>query len=304
VYAAATQEKFLEASKRLAQLSGKRPRAKVDQQTQTKFEERLKRQMKRMADAKELQRVRHGDVKGERRDGIAPRLSIGIKIDRREFNWTSLRELVADAKANGFSARPVDDAFLYYAAYSDEPAGYFDSETKELTFGDHLTKSVANLFPQCIGSRQNSAFLMTSIDHNFGDFVPPHFRPYLWYEIPRDSVIDLLWGRLLIVVAVNMGRLIEALEAEDIKAKLVNVRDPKAPFAIEVKRRFRQDIGEFEVKAYVSYEQIQRLGFEFMTLAGFVDQVKQMLEGSIEVATKEEDFQTLVAFQKKRRQNK
>lgn len=287
VFAAATQQKFVETSQRLTRKSASKTTSRSRKAFQP--DDRLQRQVKRMSDVRELQLTEHGKVVGERGEGKVPLMSIRILANRADHHWKELREVLLKAKEKGFAALPVDDAFLYFATYTEKSFGDVFSETKELPFGDQFSEAVKQI-PMSSDKEKNAIFFMLSMEH-FTRELPARYRPYLWYEIPIDLKMDILWGRLFSGVVVNLGKIVEGLEAVGLNVEMLEEDPSQVPF-LRVRRQFEYDGDLYEVGGPVPPELIGRIGFEYLSLPAFVDHVKQIIDNSAEIITAQKEFQS------------
>lgn len=119
----------------------------------------------------------------------------------------SLRRVVRRARTDGYASESVENTFLYVAFYRRE--GVNIDCVQDPRLGQDLLNS-GILFED---ERERNAIVINVVPLPEGR-GPQLFLPYYLYSLPQTAIMDMLHGRLTIVVLVNPGRIIVALEEE------------------------------------------------------------------------------------------
>jgi hypothetical protein len=151
--------------------------------------------------------------------------------------------------------------------------------------GDKLGSAIKNLLPHRTDGKGENICFMQSVDYSLGD-VPAFIRPYLWYNVPQGTRLDILCGRVLVGVIVNMDKIVEALEKGGISVEHSLTETFFKAHAIPVRFEFTDASNDalFKGQMAVPREMMAHVGYEFLSLDAFVDQVKQMIMSSTEIA--------------------
>lgn len=297
IYAPATQPKFVAAVEKVNKVPVKvqeqtkeekpaaEPEEKSPAKTSRRNDPRLVRQVKRMARARALQTARHLETIESKEGSAPPLLPVRIMMRHSSFHWDVVRELAAEAKIRGYATRAVDDAFLYAVTYTDEPSVYPWAAEVNLPFADEITEEAAKHLPMCADASKNHICFRTTWDYLSGE-VPPYVRPFLLYELPVDLRMDILWRRLSIIVYINIGKIVEALERAGIGARVpASEEELNGLFTPTTYRESAGDGSVVEIRGGNLNEFANKIGFEFMSLDGFVSCVSQSMRAAVE-ATK------------------
>jgi hypothetical protein len=294
IYAPAIQPKFVAAVEKMKKIPVEVHEQKDDEKPSAETEAskpprrndpRLTRQVKRMAHVRSLQTAGHLEVMEFKESKALPLLPVKIKMRHSYFHWDVVREMASEAKIKGYAARPIDDAFFYAVTYTDEPSVYPWSAEANLPFEDEVTEAAKKDLPLCADASKNHICFRTTWDYLSGE-VPPYIRPFLLYEIPADMRIDILWRRLMITVYINIGKIVEALERAGIEARVPDDDDELNGLFIPTGFREVLDDGSVvEIRGGNLNEHANKVGFEFMSLDGFVSCVSQLMRAGVE-ATK------------------
>lgn len=265
------------------------PDEKVIRKPMNQPNRRLARQLERMSRAIILQTAQSGgliDVRGE------DYLIVRAKSDSRAHHWDLMRELTIKAKANGCASSVVDDAFVYVATYTDPPNIYPWSRGADISFeGIIRADDIGAKLPLCSETDDNYLWFESSWRHLLGE-VPPPIRPFFLYPIPSELLIDIMWGRLSVMVFVNLGKLVEAVKSSGFTARL-----PKGEteFLVVSTKISLPDGNQVEIRLGDLRMLGMKLVFEFFSVNWFVDVVHQMVNDMAEVAkTKWESDASLI----------
>jgi hypothetical protein len=263
-------------------LTEQRPVVESAKKPLKKPQGRLTRQLKRMSRAGTLQNVKFGEAIEE--PGRIPLIPIRFQVTDKSFHWDVVEELARSAKATGYAGRIVDEAFLYTAMYLDK--GKLEKESPEVVLpsGEAFAADVKSLTALTPDEQSNICFKGT-FDYYTGD-IPLGVRPFFAYLLPADLIMDMMWGRLIIVVFININKIVKALETIGVSARPPkNERELSSvfiPISAEVdvpggKRLYLQGGDLNKIAAGVV--------FEFLSLEEFVKSVAQMIDVSVEFAT-------------------
>ena len=245
---------------------------------------RLDKQLERMSRAiivqTALRTAQSGELIDVRGEG---HLLVRPKLDSHAHHWDVMRELTIKAKANGYASCVVDDAFVYVATYTDPPKIYPWSRSTNTPFGEILrAEDIGDKFPMCSETDHNCIWFETTwryFSDKPSDNVPPSIRPFFLYPIPLDLLIDIMWGRLAVMVVVNLGKLVEAVENSGFTARL-----PKDEEFIGVSTKVNlSDGNQVEIHLGSLHMLGMKIVFEFLSVKGFVDIVSQMVNDAAEL---------------------
>ena len=111
--------------------------------------------------------------------------------------------------------------------------------------------------------------------------VNPYFLRVV--GIPAEQIIDLMWGRLAIIVFVNLGKVVEALRNSEINARLPHDKKEFSELFIPILQKISLPDGKHAEVQLGSGILGARLAYEYLSLQGFVGLVSEILR-SIERA--------------------
>ena len=260
-------------------------------------DDRLARQVKRMSQTKALQAAQHGEAIEKMGDDTLrmPLLPVRLNMRHSWFHWKVIRELAQRAKVQGYATRVVDDAFFYAATYTDSPAIYPWSSGVNLPYADEITGEVKATFPFCADAKNNSICFKSTWDYLSGD-VPINARPFFLYELPADMRLDIMWRRLSIIVYINIGKIVEALQRSGISAKVPRTEEELGRYFIPVKyKEILADGSEVNIQGASLSEFAAKIAFEFMSLQGFLECVSQTMHALVEIAKTKGDAEMAAA---------
>lgn len=225
---------------------------------------RVTRQLRRLRVAKRRQEATlHAlsDVEGQ------PFFSAEVRPSH-PGHWEIVRRLIRRARRNGYASESVENSFHYTAIYRREG---LDTDT------------VVN--SMIVSDLVGSGLLIEGRPeiNSIGIYeVPPreresayHFLPYYLYPLPRASIVDLLHGRLLVLIVVNLGRFVMELENAGYNVHLPPDW-PRSPFAVSVDsendagRRYRTEFGG------VLQSHVGEMIYEFHGLRYLVDLAEEL----------------------------
>jgi hypothetical protein len=253
----------------------------IQQQPQA-IEERLERQLKRMAKVTALQAAQDGKPiqLGEREVAILQHLT--TKQNMHHFDI--LQQLTREAKSQGFTYRTVDDAFVYTAIYKDTPLWLLESE--QLIPGEKIEDYQHTLISIAFPEADKNYLAMSDVFNN-----PPFIQPFFLYPLPADIIIDIMWKRLQVVVGVNLGKLVAVLQSIGLDVSLPKNQQEFDEFFLPVSTEILLPNGE---KVYGKFTGLQLYGLqithEFLSLQGFVGLINAMTETTVGEIKKEERY--------------
>lgn len=254
-------------------------------QTKSRRIPRLPRQLKRMRIARAWQAAIPGAPIefGEGPNGLLIQ-AVGSKS---AYHWEIVRDLATKARKEGFASQAVDNAFVYMAIYSETPLLAIDDPNKlpqSSQIGDSISSS-GILFQNPLHNRLT---VTTSFEY-ISDHAPLNVLPFFWYPLSPDLVVDMMFGRLFFVVAINLWRVVEALRQVGLDADLPNSEVDYWRDFISVSRQIARDDGSsFKVESHGLAYYARKLSFEFLSLPVFAETVKSMMDVVVEQA--EEKF--------------
>ncbi|MET7398865.1 hypothetical protein ABZS66_35795 [Dactylosporangium sp. NPDC005572] len=225
---------------------------------------RALRQLQRLGRAKAHQESQEGVLNtggGDERPSI-----ITTVINRHRGHWDLVSEMIKTAYRTGFASAAPEPPFVYAAFYNQNGVSPADVTSAPLIEGvkdsQFLMKSGGN------------SLYITSIPSS-PERRPALYLPYFLYPIPVEQIVDLLHGRLLLVVFHNMGRTAAALATAGVTLDIQDGRKGTTRGAITLSANFEHDDGK------------QR--FEWNGFHHYVEQVVNEFDSSellIDIATK------------------
>lgn len=232
------------------------------------------RQLERMRRARRLQTATPGDVVS---DADGDTHIMRFQADSTTYHWTVVQNLAAEAKSNGYASRVVDGAMLYAAVYADPSA--------EMSLMGDLSQVALEHMRDDLTA---SGMLMSETEQNVVNIggsplwlagkTPPYARPFLTFPLPTDALVDVLWGRLVLVVVINLGRVAEALRGRGLDARAPGGdrewRELFVPTSLDVRAsdgtRLRATISSGPLRS--------KLLNEFLSIGAFADAVARIAD--------------------------
>lgn len=193
------------------------------------FGQRGDRQLRRMSTALLHQQAELNVPINE--EGEPPAIWASVNPSAASY-WKPLQRVVRKARRNGYSSEIVDSTFLYCAFYDAEGLSHatpgnvrLKEDLKDLAIGDAS-------FPNIL--------TIASIPH-MGETSPQLFRPFYLYPIPRTSISDILYGRMLIFIYFNEGRILQSLQEAGFDVEYDPARN-RSPLTVTGSRTGRNGI--------------------------------------------------------------
>jgi hypothetical protein len=244
-----------------------RPRRQLDR--------RLKRQFERMRQAKIWQSMptRQMFELDDRHKGI----SIDHQQDAKTYNWEIVLDPALKARANGIASCAVENAFVYTAIYENCPLTYpwLQGLTRNpIQSSDSVTADTLSILYPISEKEKNRLWVPVGVP-------PSDTLPFFLYPLPTDVIIDIMWGRLAIAVVANLGKIVAALEAIGLDAKVPESKKEFEQFFLFISTTRSLANNQF-VK--MELHQMHTIGlkmiFEFLSLQGFVRLVSEMVQAT------------------------
>jgi hypothetical protein len=123
-------------------------------------------------------------------------------------NWHAIKRVARRARRTGYAAESVEDTFVY--------AAFYDPDGLEL---ERLNERFGRLMDDIIQSRNWSndptrkgsliVAMLPSPEHEHAQT----YLPYFLFAFPKNTVPDLLHGRMIILIMTNPSRITDALES-------------------------------------------------------------------------------------------
>jgi hypothetical protein len=127
-------------------------------------------------------------------------------------HWKQLRRAIRGARKNGYASEVVEGTFLYCAFYNPEGV------TAEFVKNDRVVDDIKTSGILFSNNPDRNSLVLHGMPVEDG--VDAHLHlPFFLYSIPQKAISDLIYGRLVVIVAVNHGRIVEALEREGFQVK-------------------------------------------------------------------------------------
>lgn len=238
-----------------------------------------------MANVKELQAAHLGEPIEKLGDDPLPMplLPVRLEVEHSWFHWKEVRELAEKAKMHGYATRVVDGAFFYAVTYTNSPTVYPWSDGVVMPYANEITEDARKAFPLCADAEKDVICFHSTWDYLFGN-VPASVRPFFRYKLPADMRLDIMWRRLSIVVYINIGKIVEALEKIGISARVpksqIELNELFIPFTYQAAL---PDGSVINIRGGNLNNIATKVAFEFMSLEGFTESVSQTIKALIEV---------------------
>ncbi len=238
----------------------------------------LARQLQRMRKARSLQAAVPGEpVNIDDRNHV----TLPYIIDDESSHWRVMRELLINARTHGYASQVVDDAILYAAMYVDTPIVFSESHADYMPLLDNVKRDLmasSILFQDTKKIHLNYLQVFSSLEYAH-DSLPAQIRPFFLYPIPVDLVIDIMWGRLVFHVLINLGKFVERVEQVGLTARLPKNEWERMRFFLPVSKRTRLADGtEGDLVLAGLYYVAAQMGYECLSADGFVQVLSHMAE--------------------------
>ena len=130
---------------------------------------------------------------------------------RESHHWDIANEAAKGAKANGYASQVVDGAFLYVAIYSDSPLSYPWSQDIDIPSLEKIPTDLVNSSIFFTDPTKNALWFGSTWSHITNE-APSHVYPLFLHPFPIDLLLDMVRGRLFLVIFVNLGKVTEAIQ--------------------------------------------------------------------------------------------
>lgn len=226
---------------------------------------RDQRQIVRMRDAILRATATDGPIKGLNE----PTINLRLTLDT-ESHWKTVRRLIREARRDGVSTECVDDAFFYVAMYSEDPLtldGLDNSGFLQNVLDSDFMKSIVPA---------ERSITVNAVPQKKGRAAYTHL-PYFLFNIPRRAVVDMLHGRLHLLVLVNQGHICDRLRDDGFRVELHPQR--QGPGEIVIVERFEGEDGYmYDMESHQFPHVINETIHEFHS----IDYLLAMVSGMVE----------------------
>ncbi|MHB8794828.1 MAG: hypothetical protein ACYC90_05100 [Candidatus Nanopelagicales bacterium] len=186
------------------------------------------RQFERMAKAKVRLDGADGELVGH--DG---EWSVAKRLESHSGGrWSVLRRVIRNSRETGYASEVVDGAQLYVAFYSK------GGVSEEMLVSGALASDVVDSGILVPGDSRNGITVSAMPAPEMRSARPE--LPYFLYSIPQRARLEMLSGRLLVMVLTNPARIYSALEAAGFE--ITRGADPH-PWSIGVRSAFLDESG-------------------------------------------------------------
>jgi hypothetical protein len=239
--------------------------------------DRLGRQIERMQEARTWQLAKANTiVPGKKQIG----LKISASVSGKVHHWDIALHLAEKAKKEGYASQAVDGAFVYTAIYIDDSTSPQASQIIEQALPSVLDELVHH---EVLGKNlDNNLLYMGSLHGHLNNTAPAYVRPILSFPFPSELLIDIWRGRLMFIVQVNLGRVVEALRAAGVEA-MIPARQLGIPEQFLLIRH-EQPMPDGMV-AHVEFHRAKchviKFWYEFLSLEAFVSMIKESLQTAV-----------------------
>ena len=168
--------------------------------------ERTERQLQRMAKAEAVQQAQANTL--IEFDG-QPIVSTMLTSEASS-HWKLLRRIIRDSRRVGYASELVEKTFLYAAFYDSSGV------TEETVKDERLINDIKDSGLLQKSEKHQSAIVIHQVPPQEGQ-GPQVFLPYFLYSIPQRAILDVLHGRLIVLVLVNPAPIATSLENRGFK---------------------------------------------------------------------------------------
>ncbi len=180
-------------------------------------------------------------------------------------------------------ALPLSKPSSKYRQYRAQYAVIGD--LNQLPQGPQIAKDVASSGIWLPDTALNRLVYTTSLEY-MSNHAPLNVRPFFWYALPSDMIVDMMFGKLFFVVIMNLGRVVEALRGVGLHAEMpADESDYRRNFipvsqvvSLEDHTSVKVILGGLEYYA-------RKLSFEFLSLPSFAETAKAMLQTATDQAS-------------------
>lgn len=251
------------------------PPVRAGEGSRPKTSSRMSRQLRRMSTAEAHQTAKPGLSK------IEDQHLITAHIDWPDTSHhKTMRRVARLARRRGYAGETVEDAFFYAAIYDangldpERLDGIMQSLPADLvTSGIFFTEQM----------ERNAIVFFTIPTQDGGG--PQLWLPYFLYDLPTATILDLVHGRMLLLVIVNPGRVSDALERSGFKVVNKTGRNDLGNDSLTLAIEDEDESGgtlRFELHN-LSFH-VDQMVMEFQPLKYLVDVARAMREGALRAA--------------------
>jgi hypothetical protein len=188
-------------------------------------------------------------------------------ISEAKSHWKILRRIIRNARKEGYASEAVDTTFLYAAIYSE--TGIEEEDIKN----DRMIEDLGSDIFVHDGRRKQ--LLINQIPVVETQSVQD-FMPFYLFRIPRRALRDLINGRLVLLVLLNPGKIVEALEADGFQVIDRTGRGDLSPESFILRATLSGPDGKqyaFEYRGMRSH--LDEMIYEFKSIQYLVDVARQ-----------------------------
>jgi hypothetical protein len=252
-------------------------------------DERLLRQLKKIGESHQRQ-IAYGNQKVFEFNSNEFHIQLDSKTDF--FNWSYINNLIGIAKQEGYASITVDGCFVYTAIYKNEPIVDLWSESLDLPFQNRIQEDVVKSSIWFQDKTKNILHFAISMSYSL-DLPPyPNICPYLVAPLEKEYRLDLLNRRLIVIVVMNLGKVVEKLISLGINASIPQDENEFRKFFIPA-QKVNEKYGFTIDLANCTQRFSPKLYHEFLSLNGFASFILQIVDfmeqKAIEKITSTED---------------
>jgi len=195
------------------------------------------------------------------------------------FHWNEARDLAARCKQHGYATQTVDGAFFYVGIAAEQPLVYPWSTTFDPTVLQTVAQDLCQSGIFLSDTSKNHLWYSGTASY-LGGIVPPHVLPLFLNPFPPDVLFDLVAGRMMIFVMVNLGRLVDSLIEAGFEARVPSGEAEFVERFLPVSRVVCRDGKRYTAELYQLSYHSQLIVHEYLSLRGFVDVVRSMFDAT------------------------
>jgi len=189
-------------------------------------------------------------------------------------HFASLRRVVRRARLGGYASASAENTFFYAAFYRPEGIGIDTVQHPQLE-QDLIDSGI--LFEK--GQGRND-LVIHSVPSPEGR-GPQLFLPYYLYSLPQTSIIDILHGRLIIVILINSGRIIAALEEEGYKVAIPSGRNDLGKDSLVVSTMIEDGAGSsYQIELHGLQRHVYETIHEFRSVRNLIEVAAAMRDAA------------------------
>lgn len=252
------------------------PELKPRPRSSFRVDTRMRRQLDRMARAREHQSAVPGNLL---RHGDMVTAVVRVDMGEQKHHWDKLQSAIRAARQSGYSSIVVDGTALYAVVYREDPIVLPSPEPFDTSLIERLPHDLVESGIFFTEDTSRNALIVTSLSEHLEGQVPVTAVPMLLLGIDLEDRVDLMWGRLLIFVMINPGKVAAALNDAGIDSKFPERPRDLPRSGLEMKVGFELADGSAWIAELGGMRRyFDRLLFDFITLDVYIQFIRAVAD--------------------------